>query len=71
MMSPLQRYMLQNGQGPRGAGGMPTTPEGPGVADPFTQGDDAAPMMDPEDGMDEFGQRRRPRPYMTAVPTQG
>lgn len=73
MMSPLQKYMMQRGmadvgQGPRGAGGQPATPIGPGIADPFNQGDQAPPLVNPDDGQNEFDSRRRLRPYMAAGP---
>lgn len=73
MMSPLQKYMLQKqmaagGAGPRGAGGMPATPIGPGVTDPYVEGDNSPPLVNPDDGMNEFDPRRRTRPYMGAVP---
>ncbi len=67
-MSPLQKYMMQRGMqggGPAGAGGKPAAPMGPGIADPYTEGDSAPPLTNPDDGMDEFDpRRRRPRPYM-------
>lgn len=67
--SPLQRYMMQQqatgqGQGPRGAGGMPAVPMGPGVANPYNQGEDAPSEINPMDGQNEFDPRRRQRPYM-------
>lgn len=66
---PLEKYMQQRGmagmgQGPRGAGGQPATPEGPGIADPFTEGDQAPALMNPDDAQNEFDPRRRTRPYM-------
>lgn len=68
-MSPLERYMMQRGMagqgmGPRGAGGAPAQPVGPGAADPFTEGDNAVPLVNPDDGQNEFDPRRRTRPYM-------
>lgn len=67
-MQALERYMKQRGleqmgQGPRGAGGMPAAPVGPGIADPFTGGDIAPPVVNPQDGQNEFDPRRRTRPY--------
>ncbi len=66
---PLEMYMAQKGMagqgmGPRGGGGMPATPMGPGIADPFTGGDDGPSLMNPDDAQNEFDPRRRPRPYM-------
>ncbi len=65
----LQRYMKQRaltdqGQGPSGGGGAPATPVGPGIADPFNSGQQAQPLVNPDDAMNEFDPRRRPRPYM-------
>jgi hypothetical protein len=67
--SPLQRYMMQRklaaqGGGPSGGGGQPAVPMGPGIADPFNEGQDAPAMVNPDDGMNEFDPRRRRRPYM-------
>ena len=64
-MSPLQRYMAQmaasqQGVGPRGSGGQPAAPVGPGIADPYTQGDIAPPLTNPDDDQNEFDPRRRP-----------
>lgn len=69
MMTPLQKYMMQQrmageGIGPRGAGGQPAAPIAPGMADPYTEGDEGSAMTNPDDGMNEFDPRRRPRPYM-------
>lgn len=68
-LTPLKKFMMQRGMadqgiGPRGAGGMPATPVGPGIADPFTEGDNAPPLTNPDDGLNEFDPRRRTRPYM-------
>lgn len=76
MMTPLQRYMMQRGMagsgvGPRGAGGAPATPMGPGIADPYTEGDEAPPLTNPEDDQNEFDPRRRTvsaaRPYLAGM----
>lgn len=69
MMTPLQKYMMQRGmaqmgQGPRGAGGKPATPMGPGVADPYTEGAEAPGLTNPDDGLNEFDPRRRTRAYL-------
>lgn len=68
MMSPLQKYMLQQqlaaeGQGPRGGGGEPAVPMGPGIADPYNEGEDSPALVNPEDDQNEFDPRRR-RPYL-------
>lgn len=67
-MSPLQRYIKQRelegqGMGPRGNAGQPAAPVGAGIADPYTQGDIAPPVVNPQDGQNEFDPRRRTRPY--------
>ena len=71
-MSPLEKYMMQRqleaqGQGPRGAGGQPAAPMGPGIADPFTEGDLAPALVNPDDGQNEFDPSRRMRPYLGDV----
>jgi hypothetical protein len=68
-MTPLEKYMMQQslagqGQGPRGAGGMPATPIGPGLADPYSQGTQSVPLTNPDDAQNEFDPRRRARPYL-------
>lgn len=68
-MTPFERYMMQmqaakGGQGPRGAGGQPAAPLGPGLTDPYTEGEDAPSLVNPEDAQNEFDPRRRQRPYM-------
>ena len=68
-MSPLQKYLMQRqamaeGEGPRGGGGMAAKAVGPGIADPFTEGDEGSPLANPDDGMNEFDPRRRTRPYL-------
>lgn len=68
-LSPLQKYLMQRhkaqaGMGPRGAGGQAATPVGPGIADPYTEGSNAPPLVNPADGMNEFDSRRRKRSYL-------
>lgn len=68
-MSPLKRYMQQQGMadqgmGPRGGGGRPAAPMGPGIADPFNSGEDAPALVNPDDDQNEFDPKRRMRPYM-------
>lgn len=68
-MTPLERYMMQMqgaqaGQGPRGAGGQPAAPMGPGIADPYTEGEGSPSLVNPDDAQNEFDPRRRQRPYM-------
>lgn len=50
-----------------GAGGQPAAPMGPGIADPYTEGDLGPELTNPEDGMNEFDPRRRTRPYITGL----
>ncbi len=74
MMSPLQKYMLQRGGGGQapgagmapglGTGAQPAAPMGPGIADPYTEGEQAPELTNDQDGMNEFDPRRRTRPYM-------
>lgn len=71
-MTPLEKFMLQQGlsmqgKGPRGAGGQPAVPMGPGIADPYTEGEDSPAMVNPYDGQNEFDPRRRMRSYMGDV----
>lgn len=84
MMTPLQKYMMQRGMGGAGAGpqggGMggagsnggsvaPSVPMGPGIADPYTEGDSGPSLTNPEDDFNEFDPRRRPRAYMGGMPS--
>jgi hypothetical protein len=72
MVSLLQKYMMQRGmpmQGMAGAGGpgagaQPATPIGPGVADPYSEGEFSPELTNADDGMNEFDPRRRTRPYL-------
>ncbi len=47
-----------------GAGGQPAAQMGPGITDPYTEGELAPQITNPQDGMNEFDPRRRTRPYM-------
>ncbi len=65
MISPLQKYMKQNGTGvPPGIGSGPAAPMGPGIADPYGEGEFAPELANPQDAQNEFDPRRRTRPYM-------
>lgn len=68
-MQALQRYIKQKGladmgSGPSGSGGGPAAPVAPGMADPYTQGMAAPPLVNPLDAQNEFDPKRRMRPYL-------
>ncbi len=75
----LQRYMKQRsltdpsqagngGAVPNNAQQVPMGPPAqdgdPSLADPYTEGQSAQPLVNPDDGLNEFDPRRRPRPYI-------
>lgn len=66
-LSPLQKFIMQRSiaDGSMGAAGQKAIPVAPGMADPYNQGAEAPPLLNPEDGQNEFDPKRRPpRPYI-------